>query len=661
MKKNLIKLLIFFSLSNFISASGFLKTNNRIIINENNEKVILKGFGLGGWTVLEGYMWNAFIEHASTTNLENAIVDLVGVEKKDQFFELYQKNYITEKDIVFLSEQGFNALRVPLHYKHFSPLPNVFTNEGFDLLDPIVELCKENNIYLILDMHAAPGAQNTNDFSDSDGETAKLFTEYENQVWLASTWRYIAEYYADEPIIGAYDLLNEPVIPWGYGPELLKNIYVRSIDSIRTVDPNHIVIIEGNWYGNDHTGLLPPFDDEMVYSFHHYIGSSADTNWIHQYTTNLSHQYDVPLWIGEFGENSNSWAYNKINLFESNNIGWSWWNYKSVERISSLLSYRINEDYQKIIDYWSGSSSKPDTSIAFNGLMTMANSIHIDSCQINRGLIRALIDTTYNSEKSSYANFNPPGLLPAVNYDIGNNNVSYYDNQVEDPSKFSPETKSWNNGWSYRNDGVDIGITYTNNKKDYFVGWIDDNEWMSYTINPLKPGNFELLAEVASFSNGTKLSVEINDSLISGPINLPNTNGWSSGWRIVKIGNVTIQDETVLKIKAEVGGFNLKNLIFSDLDVSSIPMNLNLNCYPNPTNSTLTIDWMSEFALDTEIKIYNVLGKLMLEKSVISLKGANSLDWYLGSKDYNLIPSGIYIIEVKTINSSNIKKITYLK
>ena len=77
----------------------------------------------------------------------------------------YQKNYITEKDITFLSEQGFNALRVPLHYKHFSPSPNIFSNEGFELLDPIVEACKENNIYLILDMHAAPGAQNTNDFS----------------------------------------------------------------------------------------------------------------------------------------------------------------------------------------------------------------------------------------------------------------------------------------------------------------------------------------------------------------------------------------------------------------------------------------------------------------------------------------------------------------
>ena len=128
-----------------------------------------------------------------------------------------------------------------------------------------------------------------------------------------------------------------------------------------------------------------------------------------------------------------------------------------------------------------------------------------------------------------------------------------------------------------------------------------------------------------------------------------------------KVGNITIQGETVLKVKADVGGFNLKSLIFSDLDVTYIPMKLNLNCYPNPTNTTLTIDWMSEFALDTEIKIYNVLGKLMLEKKVVSLKGENTLDWYLGSKNYNLIPSGIYPGRSKTINSNEIKKVTYLK
>ena len=649
------------SLLSFASASGFLKTNNRIIINENNEKVILKGFGLGGWLVLEGYMWNAFIEHASTTNLENAIKDLIGEEKTNEFFNIYRQNYITSKDIEFLAASGFNAIRVPLHYKHFSPSFNVFINDGFELLEPLINACRENNIYLILDMHAAPGAQNTNDFSDSDGETAKLFTEYDNQLWLASTWKYIAEHYANEPIIAAYDLLNEPVIPWGYGPEVLKSIYERTIDSIRTVDPNHIVIIEGNWYGNDHTGLFPPFDDEMVYSFHHYVGSSADTNWIHQYTTNLSHQYDVPLWIGEFGENSNSWAFNKINLFEDNNIGWSWWNYKSIERISSLLSYPINNNYQMVIDYWEGKISRPDTMTAFKGLISMAKAIHFDSCQVNKGLVRALLDSTYNYVKSPFSNFTPPGLLPATSYDIGENNVAYFDNQIEDPSKFSAGTKSWNNGWSYRNDGVDIGTSYINNQKDYFVGWIEDGEWMNYTIKPSEPGNFKLMVEISSFTNGTKLSLEVNNSTLIGPINLPNTNGWSSGWRVVDIGNITISGETTLKIKAVIGGFNLKSLIFSDLDVSSLPMNLNLNCYPNPANSVISINWESTYALSTSLKIYNILGKLLFEKQLFSQKGDNSFNWKLKSQNYNIVPSGIYLVEVSTTNTNAIQKITYLK
>jgi hypothetical protein len=169
------------------------------------------------------------------------------------------------------------------------------------------------------------------------------------------------------------------------------------------------------------------------------------------------------------------------------------------------------------------------------------------------------------------------------------------------------------------------------------------------------------MAEIASFANGTKLSLEVNDSTLLGPINLPNTNGWSSGWRVVNIGNLTISDKTVLKVRADIGGFNLKSLIFSDLDVSNVPMMLNLKCYPNPTNSIITIDWESDFSLMTYIRVYNVLGQLLIERKVFSNKGNNSIDWSFGSQDYNLIPSGVYFVEVKTINSNELKKVTYLK
>ena len=255
MKKLLLSLLIFCQLS----AINFLKTSGDTIVDENNKKILLKGFGLGGWVVLEGYMWNCYIEHASTSRMENSINYLVGEERKNQFFDLYRKNYITEKDVKYISDNDFNALRVPLHYRDFSPSFLEFSTKGFELLDSLITWGNRYNIYLILDMHAAPGAQNTNDFSDSEiNGDSELFTNYTNQRWLASTWKYIANYYKDEAVIGGYDLLNEPARA-GVA-NTLRNIYEQTIDSIRTVDQKHIVFIEGNWYGNDHTGLLPPFD-----------------------------------------------------------------------------------------------------------------------------------------------------------------------------------------------------------------------------------------------------------------------------------------------------------------------------------------------------------------------------------------------------------------
>ena len=172
------------------------------------------------------------------------------------FWDNKSAHFFTEKDVKYISDNNFNALRVPLHYRDFSPNFMEFRTEGFELLDSLVAWGNKYNVYLILDMHAAPGAQNTSDFSDSElNGDSELFTSYTNQRWLASTWKHIANYYKSEPVIAGFDLLNEPARP-GVATTL-RNIYEQCIDSIRAVDPNHMVIIEGNWYGNDHTGLFP--------------------------------------------------------------------------------------------------------------------------------------------------------------------------------------------------------------------------------------------------------------------------------------------------------------------------------------------------------------------------------------------------------------------
>lgn len=50
--------------------------------------------------------------------------------------------------------------------------PRVLKESGFKHLDRVIELCAQHNIYTILDLHVAPGGQNTDWHSDHGGHIA---------------------------------------------------------------------------------------------------------------------------------------------------------------------------------------------------------------------------------------------------------------------------------------------------------------------------------------------------------------------------------------------------------------------------------------------------------------------------------------------------------
>ena len=51
--KFLVLLILF---SNQLFSQQFLSTSGKSIINQNGDTIILRGMGLGGWMVQEGYM-----------------------------------------------------------------------------------------------------------------------------------------------------------------------------------------------------------------------------------------------------------------------------------------------------------------------------------------------------------------------------------------------------------------------------------------------------------------------------------------------------------------------------------------------------------------------------------------------------------------------------
>ena len=394
--KTLILFTAFFLIANLANCQGFLKADGQRIVNEKGENVLLRGIGLGGWMLQEPYMFQLSDVARTQTEIKSKISDLIGQKNCDEFYTRYLNNMITEKDVDALKKWGFNSIRLPMHYNLFT-LPvdkeliegqNTWLKTGFRLTDNLLSWCKKNKIYLILDLHAAPGGQgNDRPIADVDTLKPSLWESEANQKKTIALWKKLAERYKDEEWIGGYDLINETNYKLE-GNITLKNLFASLTKEIRNIDKKHIIFIEGNQFANDYTGLTPPWDNNMVYSFHKYWNPTT-VETIQKYL-DMREQYNVPFWMGESGENNNEWFRAAVNLFETNNIGWSWWTIKKIGSESSLMTISKPVGYQKIIEYWAGKGPKPTIVEAKKTFMKLAENVKFENCKINTGVLDAL-------------------------------------------------------------------------------------------------------------------------------------------------------------------------------------------------------------------------------------------------------------------------------
>ncbi|HKO62195.1 MAG TPA: cellulase family glycosylhydrolase, partial [Pyrinomonadaceae bacterium] len=191
--------------------SRFVTTRGKDVVSPDGKPLLLKGINLGNWLLPEGYMFK-FKTANSPRRIETVINQLVGEEEGRRFWKTYQQNYITREDIKFIRQSGFNSVRVPFSYRLFvtETEPRRLEGAGYRLLDDVVAWCKSEYLYVILDMHAAPGGQTGDNIDDSWGYPF-LFESAESQQLTVNIWRKIAARYQNEPIIIGYDLLNEPI------------------------------------------------------------------------------------------------------------------------------------------------------------------------------------------------------------------------------------------------------------------------------------------------------------------------------------------------------------------------------------------------------------------------------------------------------------------
>ena len=385
---------------------GFLRADGTRIVDGQGREVLLRGMGLGGWMLQEGYMLGIKKE-GTQHSIKARIADLVGKEDTERFYTLWRQNHMTRADVDRLAASGFNSIRLPMHYNLFT-LPieeepvkgeDTWLATGFDMTDNLLAWCRANRMYLILDLHAAPGGQGRDaNISDYDPAKPSLWESEENRRKTVALWRKLAERYADEPWIGGYDILNEP--NWTFegkdknGREDVSNqpvwdLYKAITRAIRERDTKHLIIVEGNGWGNNYSGFPELWDRNLVMSFHKYWNPNTDEA-IARFLA-LREKYRVPIWLGESGENTSEWFRECVALVEKHGIGWAWWPYKKLTNPRCIMTVTPPDDFKKIVDYWNGEGARPTAEAARRGIFELVEQLKAANCRFNADVAHALI------------------------------------------------------------------------------------------------------------------------------------------------------------------------------------------------------------------------------------------------------------------------------
>ena len=571
MKKTLLFSLLLFCPFILQSQTTYVRASGKQIVDPTGANLIIKSIGTGNWMLQEGYMMQTSGVAGTQWEFRKKLTETIGLEKTNQFYSAWLDNHFRRIDVDSMARWGFNCVRPALHYKIFT-LPiedepvqgqHTWIESGFARLDSLVAWCAANKIYVMLDMHGAPGGQGKDaGISDYDVSKPSLWESEQNKAKFVALWRKIAERYATNKWIAGYDLLNETnwTFPEGNNSQL-RALYGRVTTAIREVDPNHMIVIEGNGFANDFSGLTPAWDNNMCYSFHKYwtVNNTAAIQWV----LDLRNNTNCPIWLGESGENSNRWFTDCIELMEKNNIGWSFWPVKK-SGINNILKVTTNSDYTDLINYWKGNAAKPTVDKAFQAVMTFANNHKLENCVIQHDVIDAMIRQPQTTETKPYKSNNTASTIFAVDYDYGRAGYAYNDSIDANYHLNTNKYTAWNNAYNYRNDGVDIDVCDDATTNGYCVGWVENGDWTQYTIQSAEAMTYNVLLRYASASKTAKVYIEINGKRASKTFALAPSGSWST-WRTGAITNVIVPAGTVkVKLVFEQGGANINYFQFKN-------------------------------------------------------------------------------------------------
>ena len=401
MKKGLFCLFLILCIASMQAQQRkFFYTKGKEILSPDGKPFLIRGTNLGNWLVPEGYMFKLSNVN-SPRHINRAFTEMMAPAEAKRFWQKFLDNYITADDIHYLKSLGMNSIRVPFNYRLFTTETYMGDSKerGFIYLDRLVGWCRKEGLAIILDMHCAPGGQTGDNIDDGYGYPFLFENEADQQLTI-SIWKKIAGHYRHEPVIMGYDLLNEPIATYfdssHFNPKL-EPFYKKAVASIRQVDKDHIIFLGGAQWDSNFKPFGPPFAPNLVYTFHKYW--TPATKAVVQDYIDFRDRFNAPIYVGETGENRDSWIDSFRVVCEQNNIGWHFWPYKKMDNTRGIVSFDRPSGYDTIIHYAETAKknfadirqSRPkDMENVRRSFDELVENIRFARCRPNEGYIRAL-------------------------------------------------------------------------------------------------------------------------------------------------------------------------------------------------------------------------------------------------------------------------------
>ncbi|WP_454050135.1 cellulase family glycosylhydrolase [Cellulomonas sp. Marseille-Q8402] len=468
------------------------------------------------WSISE---FHAYV--SDEYNTRRVLTERFGTAVADSLVAGYQDAWLQESDLDVIRGVGMNMVRVPVDWQVLMRPDGTMRpdQDAFRRLDWLLAEAGERGIYVVLDLHGAPGAACPWHSCGQAGSNA-LWSDAVQQERTVRIWQRIAARYAGNPTVAAYDLLNEPLVTMGAGESAEQtrqkfDLYDRLYDAVRAVDPDHVVVVAAFYTWEN---ALPPSSygwTNVMYQTHHYrFSATGDHAAMQQFVDDelarLSQYralWQVPVYAGEFHMGEFDDLYSRwLTGLNGIHAAWSTWTYK------------------------------------------VRGGGHWGLFQDNAGPVPDLAADTPETIAATWARFATSGFVP-------NTRLQDVLRAAAAP-RATPTVPSTIEAEGYVQAGGLQSEPSTGGGVN--LGWTDPGDFVQYDVVAPAAGTYRVTLRVAS-PGGSPGALRVVSPASSSPVSVPATGGWQSWTDVTTTVRLGAGSQRI-RLQVDGSGWNLDRL-----------------------------------------------------------------------------------------------------